>query len=187
MFLKRFASLVQSAEARGLVPDMEEYLPPRPGEVVIGTVTDPALLALLRVYDENFAEFTETWPVPPTSTSEMKAAFTAGANRETLKGIVLAELRAEFQMGPGDECVLRQGYGGPLVLLPAPPDVVDGLTNAAKAAVQTVRESREEEAIVDFLSEMLTMPPPDVPCGDPDCPVHGHGVSRHTPRGSRVN
>jgi len=81
MFLKTLASKVQSAEARGLVPDMEEYLPPRPGEVVIGTVTDPGLLALIYVYNSEAAEFFMTWPVPPTDKQAMKAALTAGIDR----------------------------------------------------------------------------------------------------------
>ena len=170
MFLRTLASKVQSAEARRMVPDMEEYLPPKPGEVVIGTVTDSDLIALLVVYDAETAEVEIEWPTPPVGVPAMKAALTAKTNLETLKGIVDAEIHRAFEMGPTDEYVLRQGYGGLLVMTPAPPDVQDGLTKFATTAVQVVR--RANDARADALLGMLGMVLPD--CGNPDCPVHGY-------------
>jgi len=176
MFLQELASRIQSAIARGLTPDMEEYRPLQRGEEVIGTVTNPELLALIAILDDKQADFLLRYPSAPTDAVRMRAAIASQMEIDTLIDMMRFEIRRRFMMAPDDLVVLRQGYGGPVVVKPkaddAPPN---GITVAAIAAAQDARA--ELQATVGLptdpleLLEMLSEALPD--CGNPTCPIHG--------------
>ena len=173
MFLRSLGSKVQSAEARGLKPDMNEYKPLQRGESVIGVVTDTGLLALMQILDEKQAAFFLRWPEPPTNVREMKAAIVAGEEVETLRKLVQYEIRTAFAMGPEDPVVLRQGYDGPVVVNPAPADVPqDGLTVAAIAEVKAVKRTIALDSIQENFRKALARAT-EAGCGNPACTVCG--------------
>jgi hypothetical protein len=169
LFVKALWSAVQSSSARGVKPDMDDYKPLQPGEVVIGTITSPDLLALVAIRDDNQAEFFLRWPTPPTNAVAMGSALSFGAETEALRDLVNLEIRRAFSMGPEDPVILRQGYGGPVVVK-VPHDVPpNGLT---VAAIETVREVRKV-AIAKSLQQELEAVAADSGCGNPGCPVCG--------------
>ena len=170
LFLKALWSKVQSAGDRGVKPNMDEYRPLQRGESVIGTITDPSLLALVALVDDAEAEFLLRWPEPPTDAVAMRLAIVAGEERIILHDFARYEIRKAFSMGPNDPVVLRQGYGGPVVVKPAPDDVPpNGLT---VAAIEAARDARKV-AIVKTLQQELEAVAADSGCGNPQCPVCG--------------
>ena len=168
---------IQSAVARKQKPDLREYRPPQRGEEVIGTVSDPNLLALLKIVDDTQAEFILRWPTPPTNTRQMKDALVDKIELDTVRDLTLAEIRLAFAMGPDDRVVLRQGYHGPLLVKPRADGMRDddGLTEAAAGMALEARVVAEEEKALEamdgFLRKTLASFLPN--CGNKECPIHG--------------
>jgi hypothetical protein len=176
MFLKSLWSKVQSARDRGVKPNMNEYRPLQRGEEVIGTITDPDLLALVALVDDAEAEFLLRWPEPPTNAVAMQLAMVAGEERIILHDLARYEIRKAFSMGPNDPVVLRQGYGGPVLVKPAPDDVPpNGLTVAAIVAARAAREiERASDSLDDGVAGLLAAITQILPdCGNPTCRIHG--------------
>jgi hypothetical protein len=169
MFLKEFWSKVQSAEARGLKPNMEDYQHQKRGEEVIGVVSDSFLLAIIAVYDNALAEFVLEYPVQPTNAVRMIAALAAEMELEAAGDLARFEIRRAFRMGPDDPVILRQGYGGPVVVKAAEGVKPDGLTTAAIAEVRTAREEALKDSLGRTLENILSAPN----CENPLCPFCG--------------
>ena len=155
LFLQEVARQLQSAQARGLKPNMDGYRPLQSGEEVVGTITDSALLALVVLVDKAEAEFLLRWPTPPTNAVAMGHALAAGAEKDELTELVHLEIRRMLSMGPEDPVVLRQGYGGPVVVKPAALDTPpNGLTVVAIEAARAARKVAVLKRLKNDLDEI---------------------------------
>lgn len=108
-----------AAEAAGKRPDLEEHHSLTGGEEVIGIVSDPGLLAMVAVLDDQYAECVFRWPTPPENDpEEMKAALAAGLELTAVRAVVKYEIRRILGLNSADvpSIALRRA-GGELVVV----------------------------------------------------------------------
>ena len=86
MFIQELAAELAAAEANGMKPDLSKYKEPEKGEEVVGSVSSPALQAIIAVVDNRFRKVGEQWPEMPKDPAELHAALMAAERLRSDEG-----------------------------------------------------------------------------------------------------